>query len=419
MGSPARATAGVGIPQQSKRSYGRLGDAIRRADLQLYQTVRAGYQWALHERHADTPLPLGRKLAMWRRGFFAASALIYDLPRNAPKDYLSDFQRLVRCGRINAWEGLYKRKLGLRAMLRARGFRQPETIAYIHERRALTDPFSANGRYVSLEDLQQRLLLDQGLCYILSAEEEGRKEESTVVVARGGELYHLQAGSESEFNLAQHLSTLDTRAALEGQEPSGVLLERRLEQGGFWRDLFPESLNTVRLLTLWSPADVQPFVARAVQQVGTRATSPNAGWSSGGISAPIDLKTGQLGPGRMHPLAAEGTQQLLTHHPETGAPIAGAILPAWHPLVAVVLRAAASMPFNRMINWDVMIDAEGVPVILDATGNAEVSSLQVHGGFFAEPRVRRFYEAFGVVEPASHHSSSPRAMGQTQEAAPG
>src|SRR3954449_2591904 len=185
MASPERATAGVGLPQQAKRSYGRLGDAIRRADLQLYQTVRAGYQWTLHERHTDARLPLGRKLAMWRRGFFAESAVIYDLPRNNSEDYLSDFQQVVRCARINAWEGLYNRKLGLRAMLRARGFRQPETIAYIHEGRALADPFSADARHVSLEDLEQRLVLDPELCYMLNPEGEGRKGDSTVVVSRG------------------------------------------------------------------------------------------------------------------------------------------------------------------------------------------------------------------------------------------
>jgi Sugar-transfer associated ATP-grasp len=416
MAGPERAPAGVGIPQQSKRSYGRLGDAIRRADLQLYQTVRAGYQWALHERRTDTRLPLARKLALWRRGFFAESGLIYDLPSNDYKDYLSDFQQLLRCGRINAWEGLYNRKLGLRAMLRARGFRQPETFAYIHERRALTDPFSADARYVSLEDLEQRLVRDSGLCFILNPEGEGRKEHAAVVVSRGGVLHQLLAGSERQFDLSQYLSALDTRAALDRQEPCGVLVERRLDQGGFWRDLFPESLNTIRLLTLWSPADAQPFVARAVQRVGTRETSPTDSWSSGGISALIDLEAGRLGQGKTRLLVSEGTPHLLTNHPETGSPIAGTHLPGWHRLVDVILRAAASMPFSRMVNWDVMVDTEGVPVILDATGNAEVISLQIHGGFFAEPRLRRFYEAFGVVEPASHQSSSPRAMGQSQEA---
>src|SRR3954454_126748 len=418
MASPERDTAGVGIPQQAKRSYGRLGDAIRRADLQLYQTVRAGYQWALHERHTDARLPLGRKLAMWRRGFFAESAVIYDLPRNNSEDYLSDFQQVVRCARINAWEGLYSRKLGLRAMLRARGFRQPETIAYIHEHRALADPFSREARHVSLENLQQRLVREPGVCYVLNPE-GGRKEEPTVVVSRNGELHHLLASNERRFDLVQYLSAMDTRAGLDGQEPSGIMVERQPEQGGFWRDLFSKSLNTVRLLPLWSPADIHPFVARAVQRVGTRETAPGASWSSGGISVPIDLETGQLGPGRTHRLAAKEMQHLLTHHPETGTPVTGTILPGWRRLVDVVLRAAISMPFNRMVNWHVMVDAEGEPVILDASGNTEVTSLQVHGGFFAEPRVRRFYEAFGVVEPASHQSPSPRAMGQSQEAALG
>src|SRR5213075_2835137 len=151
----------------------------------------------------------------------------------------------------------------------------------------------------------------------------------------------------------------------------------------------------------------------------TRGTAPGDSWSSGGISAPIDLETGQLGFGRTHRLTAKEMQLLLAHHPETGTPIAGTILPGWRRLVDVVFRAATSMPFNRMVNWDVMVDAEGEPVILDASGNTEVASLQVHRGFFTEPRLRRFYEAFGVVEPTSHQSPSSRAMGHSQEAALG
>jgi len=39
-----------------------------------------------HERKSRTELPLRRKMEMWRRGFFAESATIYDLPPNRPHD---------------------------------------------------------------------------------------------------------------------------------------------------------------------------------------------------------------------------------------------------------------------------------------------------------------------------------------------
>jgi len=65
--------------------------------------------------------------------------------------------------------------------------------------------------------------------------------------------------------------------------------------------------------------------------------------------------------------------------------------------VATVLRAAGSLPFNRIGGWDVLVDASATPIILEANGNSDVNLLQVHGGLLADPRIRRFYQAFGVV----------------------
>ena len=48
---------------------------------------------------------------MWRRGFFAESATVYDFPNNDPDFYLSDYQHFSVGHRINGWEGLYDHKL--------------------------------------------------------------------------------------------------------------------------------------------------------------------------------------------------------------------------------------------------------------------------------------------------------------------
>jgi hypothetical protein len=197
------------------------------------------------------------------------------------------------------------------------------------------------------------------------------------------------------------MAGLEERARRERRDVSGVLIERRLRQGAFWRTLFPESANTIRLLTLWTLGEPAPFVARAVQRIGTADTVPTDNWSGGGISAPVDLESGTLGDGRMHPLKGKRPEQRFTSHPDTGTRIAGAVLPHWEGVVDAVLRAAASLPFNRMAGWDVLVDSEGVPVILEANGNSDVNLLQVHGGLLAERRIRRFYESYGVLAPAS------------------
>src|SRR4051794_30144083 len=360
-----------------------------------YQTLQAVFRWMKHERKAQSNIPLPRKLDMWRRGFFAESATIYDFPQNDPDLYLSDYQHFHMGHLINGWEGLYDHKLGLRALLLAKGFRQAETVAYIYEGRILTDPFSGAARYVSPGEIIEGLRSEgEGARWILKPE-DGLRGEGLFMLEYRDAQFRIQRGREVEaFDLGAFLNSLQQRKP---GSAGAMLIERRLEQGEFWRRLFPDSANTLRLLTLWTPGEPAPFVARAVQRIGTADTVPTDNWSGGGISAPVELATGRLGEGRMHPLKGKRAEQRFTQHPDTGAVIAGAELPGWQQVIDVVLRAAASVPFNRMAGWDVLVDADGVPVILEANGNSDVNLLQVHGGLLAEPRIRRFYDAFGVL----------------------
>jgi len=360
-----------------------------------YQALQAVFRWMKHERKADSNIPLLRKLGMWRRGFFAESATIYDFPQNNPDLYLSDYQHFHMGHLINGWEGLYDHKLGLRALLLAKGFRQADTVAYIYEGRILADPFSGAARYVSSGEIIEGLRAEgEGARWILKPE-DGLRGEGLFMLEYREACFWIQRGREVEaFDLGAFLNGLQQRKP---GSAGAMLIERRLEQGEFWRRLFPDSANTLRLLTLWTPGEPAPFVARAVQRIGTADTVPTDNWSGGGISAPVELATGRLGEGRMHPLKGKRAEQRFTEHPDTGAVITGAELPGWQQVIDVVLRAAASVPFNRMAGWDVLVDAEGVPVILEANGNSDVNLLQVHGGLLAEPRIRRFYRAFGVL----------------------
>jgi hypothetical protein len=182
-----------------------------------------------------------------------------------------------------------------------------------------------------------------------------------------------------------------------GKPASATLIEARLQQGSFWAGLFPGSANTMRIYTMWHPDDPAPFVARAVQRIGTADTVPTDNWSGGGISVSIDPDTGRLGVGRMHPLKGARAELRYEQHPDTGAQLTGVTLPGWEKIKATVLRAAGSLPFNRIGGWDVLMDASDTPVILEANGNGDVNLLQVHGGLLTDPRIRRFYQSFSVV----------------------
>ncbi len=393
----------IGGPQSPAASgtshrFSHLGSALQTADQKLYQAARTTHGWMKREWQAPpTGLPLARKLDMWRRGFFAESDTIYDLGTNDPRDYLSDYQHFVRCSRINAWNGFYAHKMVLRSFLLAIGLRQANTVALILDGRILIQPYTGHASYVEPTEMVQLLSTKEGeRKFIVKPEDGWCGEDIFLLTCREGEFFRQRGRSIEKFDLKSFLET-PKAPRRKGRPASATLIEERIQQGPFWAALFPDSANTIRILTMWHPGEAAPFVARAVQRIGTADTVPTDNWSGGGISVPIDPETGRLGLGRMHPLKGKRPEQRFERHPDSGAQLTGAVVPGWDAIVAAVLQAAGSLPFNRMGGWDVLVDETGIPIILEANGNSDVNLLQVHGGLLADARIRRFYQAFGVV----------------------
>ena len=190
----------------------------------------------------------------------------------------------------------------------------------------------------------------------MKPEDGGGGRDIFLLESRDGALVRRRGQAAEPFEPASYLRTLQNSGI-----PRATLVERRMLQAPFWNELFPGSANTIRVLTLWTPGEPAPFVAHAVQRMGTADTVPTDSWSGGGISAPVSLDTGRLGVGRTHPLKG------------------------------------ARLPFNPVSGWDVIVDRDGQPVILEANANSDIDLHQVHGGLLADARVRRFYQAVGVV----------------------
>lgn len=392
-----QATADLTLAPSAGQAHDRVFPAEWATDSNLYQTARSCYRFLRHERRTPTSVPLTRKLGMWRRGFFAESAAIYDLPHNDVTHYLSDYQHLVRCSRVNSWNALYRHKLVLRSMLTAMGLPQPCTEAVVLDGRILVGPFGGNPRYVSPDELLEHLARDGGMHEYLVKPEDGPRTRAIFLLScRDGRFFRHRGRAVERIDAEDLLAEL--RASEKGRPASAILIERRVEQGPFWTGLFPGSINSIRLLTLWTPGESAPFLARAVQRIGTAETVPTANWSRGGLSALVDRATGQLGVARRHPLKGRrGRPVVFDRHPDTGAAITGSVLPQWEVLRTAVLRVAACLPYNRMTAWDAVVDSAGRAVILEAEGNGDVNLLQAHGGLLADPQVRRFYAALHVV----------------------
>ena len=339
------------------------------------------FVWTAREEGRQTPYRLFDKLYWWRQGFMAESAALYDFDRNDPADYVNDYVRRHRCKKINPVPALFDHKLLMRSILLQQGFRQAETIAVISGGAIQLHPFSEHRRWISAGEMERWLVSDGGR-FVVKPESSTRGTGIALLESRDGAVVRRRGSSVSPFRVPS----------------SGVkLIERVLEQGEFWRALNPSSANSIRVLTMWTPGEEAPFVAAAVQRIGTNDTAPTDNWSGGGICAPVDLATGRLGAGRMHPRKGHNARPAYTHHPDTGARIEGAVLPRWDAVKDTVLRACRASALIRYAGWDVLVDDDGVPVIIEANHNSDVNLLQVHGGLLRQPGVRRFYERCGVL----------------------
>jgi hypothetical protein len=107
-----------------------------------------------------------------------------------------------------------------------------------------------------------------------------------------------------------------------------------------------------------------------------------------------------MGPGRRRSDRGSSMRALYPNHPDTGVPIEGQVIPGWEAICRTVLRATRDVPFIRYSGWDVLVDEQGTPVIIEANNNTGVDLFQVHAGVLRDPRVRRFYQAVGVRKAA-------------------
>jgi hypothetical protein len=173
----------------------------------------------------------------------------------------------------------------------------------------------------------------------------------------------------------------------------GMLVSERLHQGAWARSVFPDATNTLRINTLWDVERGEPFVTQAIHRFGTRRSAPVDNVSRGGLMAPVDTDTGELGAALRNP----GPGQLTTHaeHPDTGARIEGLVVPGWAEVRDAVLEVNRRLAHIPLIGWDVLLGDEGWWII---EGNhLPDPTIQVFGPFLADERVRRFYAHHGVV----------------------
>ena len=133
-------------------------------------------------------------------------------------------------------------------------------------------------------------------------------------------------------------------------------LEEVIKQNEEVSKIYPEAINTVRMVTILK--DNKPHVICAYFRIGNGSFVDN--FNSGGMVAPIDVKTGVVSD-----KAIDKNKNLYEVHPETGKTIKGFKFPFWNEAVKMCKEASKIVPEMAYIGWDVAFTDNG-PIFVEA-----------------------------------------------------
>lgn len=122
-----------------------------------------------------------------------------------------------------------------------------------------------------------------------------------------------------------------------------LLLEERLVQCDEIGRLHPDSINTIRVVTLLGK------VVFAVLRIGNMHYHVD-NFNHDGLCVPVDIETGYV-----KYKALKKTGELYEEHPVTGVKITGITIPRWDEVVKTCEGAAKKIPQVGYVGWDVCI----------------------------------------------------------------
>lgn len=149
-------------------------------------------------------------------------------------------------------------------------------------------------------------------------------------------------------------------------------IQERVKQHEKMSALNPTSVNTLRIVTYRSGMEI--LVVYVVVRIG-RSGQVIDNQSAGGMSTTVD-KNGRLGK-----YCFGGYNEDNITKTDTGVVLDGYEVPSFHKAIDAVKKQHFNLPFFDIIGWDIAIDDEGDPVVLEWNANVGLSQSAYGPGF--------------------------------------
>ena len=150
-------------------------------------------------------------------------------------------------------------------------------------------------------------------------------------------------------------------------------IQKFIHQHERMKALNPTSVNTIRIVTYRSEMEI--LVLYTVIRIG-RAGKIIDNESAGGISVAIN-DDGKLAK---YAYGDPGIDEKLTKT-DTGVVLEGYDVPSYHKAVEVVKKQHFNLPFFDIVGWDIAINEDGEPIIIEWNVEPELSQSAYGPGF--------------------------------------
>jgi hypothetical protein len=190
---------------------------------------------------------------------------------------------------------------------------------------------------------------------------------------RGAERWDRIGPSTFASPAGEQVTAADLLARLvERSKKQPLLIQPRLVPHPDLLEITAGALPTARVVTCLDESGEPEVMAAMIRtSFGSNKTVDNL--HAGGIGALVDLEKGTLS--RASNLGSDARLGWFSVHPDTGARIAGRVLPLWTEVKRAAVDAHRAFCDRVVIGWDISILQDG-PIFVEGNGNADLDILQ-------------------------------------------
>jgi len=344
---------------------------------QYYRQLYLGKALLKKEKSNPIDIHFSDRVKSLMNGFTSESYVMYNLDQNDPSLYVTDYQQM-KTGKINGDHAYVLNNKVVFEQINKDNIHIPQTIVVIVKGELMSNRHD-------ITDVQQ-------LIKYMKASGNDKVIMKPISDSRGTGIKKLELKENELYIDDSMVSVQDLGTFL--SELDGYFISEYLKQSDFALSLYSETINSLRILTMIEPDTNEPFIARAVQRIGTKDSYPTDNFHRGGLSAEIDIETGVLGKAATIPKV--GNLDWVSNHPDTQNRIEGATIPDWEEIKKGVLYLAKKNPSLKYVGWDIVLSDHGIS-ILEGNSWADVNVFQIHRPMLTDERIAHFYKKHHII----------------------